>query len=220
MFDWMDTKGLNTEQALGKISRDILIDYNATTKTYNRLIRGLFFPFGRWYFSGSKLMFDYYMKHFIRATLGMASLPVIATALNNRSEEVREMERSLPDGLRNRTHIVIGKTPEGTIRTFALQLPHDALIGFKVFSVASNYANQVINNEIGIRDAATKTIKEWGVLEAKGLVYLTNPVVRFIRGLINDKDPYDNQPIYPVMESLSYLLTRYSFIDLYIYRNV
>ena len=78
------------------------------------------------------------------------------------------------------------------------QLVQDVLIGTKIYSVAVNEANQVVNKEKTIKEAAIDTLKDWGIKEARGIVFLTTPMVRYLTGLINDRDPYDKMPIYPI----------------------
>jgi len=197
-WDWINTEGLSTPEALGKIARESFVDYQANSKIYNRWIRGLTFPFGTWYFKMSPLVWSYVKRHPIKAGLGLMALPVASTVYNNRSEKIRGLESKLSDDIRDGIHWTIGETPEGTIRVFNLQTPQDALIGTKIFSVATNQLNMVLNGEKNIGQGAKDTLKRWGIKEAKGLAYLTTPMVRFFRGLVNGRDPYDGQSIYPL----------------------
>lgn len=199
-FNWINTEGLSTDKALGKIAREILVDYEATSKTYNRAIRGFLFPFGRWYFKGSELMWKFAKEHPFKALGGLLALPALGLVLNNRSDEVKEMESKLPEGLRDGFHIILGKTDDGRIRVWNMQTPQDALIGTKIFSIASNQINMYLNGQKSLQDATIDTIKHWGIKEAKGIAYLTTPVARFLKGMIDRKDPVDNQPLYPFMD--------------------
>jgi len=199
-FDWINTGRLNTEAALGQIAREIVIDYEATSKTYNRVIRGLLFPFGRWYFKGSQLIWQYTMKHPLKGVGGLLTLPIAGMLLNNRNDEIKKMEMQVPEEVREGFHVVLGRADDGRIRTWNMQTPQDALIGTKIFSVAIAQLNMYLNGEKTLQKAAVDTIKHWGVKEVKGIVYLTSPIVRFLRGLIDRKDPMDNQPLYPFMD--------------------
>lgn len=198
-WDWINTEGLKTEQALGKIARDSFVDYEAVSKMYRGWVRGFALPFGTWYLKMSDLVWRHFSKHPIKTTAALSALPVMASVFNHRSPEVVEMERKLPQTIRDeRIHFVLGETPEGRIKTLVLQTPQDALIGTKIFTVAINQANQVYNKEKTIEQAAKDLLKNWGVAEAKGIAYLMNPAVRLLRGFMEQRDPYDKQPLYPI----------------------
>jgi len=195
-YDYMGLKGLSELEALGKVARDILIDYSWVSKTYNRVIRGFAFPFGLWYHKGSILMWKFTARHWGKALLMFLSIPIIATLFNDRNKKTRELEGELPEFMQNRIHFILGENPDGTVRVLAMQLPQDALIGTKIFSIAVNQANLVAIGEKNVREAAVDTLKQWGIKEVKGLLYLTNFFVRFIQGLIQQRDPFDNSSIY------------------------
>ncbi len=56
--------------------------------------------------------------------------------------------------------------------------------------------------EKSIKEAATDTLEQWGIKEAKGIAYLMNFSIRFIQGLITKTDPYDNAPVYSMNPDL------------------
>ncbi len=132
-FNYMDIKKLPEREALGKVARDILVDYGWVSKTFNRFVRGFAFPFATWYFKGSALVWKYSAKHWGKALLAFLTLPVLASLFNDRNEKTRKMEGELPDFVQNRTHFIIGKNPDGSIKVLSLQLPQDDLIGTKIF---------------------------------------------------------------------------------------
>jgi hypothetical protein len=195
---WINTEGLPLEDALGKISRDVLVDYQWVSRGFHRFIRGMAFPFGTWYFKSSPLLWKWTQKNWGKALVGFMSLPLAATAFNNRDEKTKELESRLPDYARHRVHFVMGENPDKTTRVWSFQLPQDVLIGTKIFSIATDYANRVANKELSPKEAALKTIREWGLQEAKGILFLTAPLIRFFAGLTSKdhRDPYDNSPIY------------------------
>jgi len=196
--NWINTDGLDTNAALGKISRDVLVDYGATSKTFRRFVRGGVAPFATWYVKGSRLMWSWAMKHWGKALAVFMAPPVVATIYNHRRDDIIEMEKQLPDYIRNRTHFILGENPDGTIRVWNFQFPQDALIGTKIFSILGDYANRVYGGEMSADDAALLALRTWGIKEAKGLAYLTAPLVRYFNGLMSadHKDPYDKAPIY------------------------
>ncbi|MBA7652740.1 hypothetical protein ES703_60579 [subsurface metagenome] len=201
---WIDTKGLSQQAALGKIAREVLVDYAAVSKGFRRIGRGLLTPFGTWYFHNSLLVHKWMWKNKGKALIAMLSAPLAAQAWNNRNEEARLREVDRPDWLRNKIHFDIEGTPAGDARTWALQLPQDVLIGTKIFTIATEMSSRVVRGEINPangkpwtpRDAALRTIKDWGVQEYRGVAYLMAPLIRFYIGLKDRRDPYDKMPIY------------------------
>lgn len=196
--DWIDTEDLAEDAALGKIAREVLVDYQATSKTFKRFIRGAVAPFATWYVKGSKLMWSWAAKHWGKALAVFMGVPIAAEVYNHRTDEINGLEKQLPDYVRNRTHLVLGENADGTIRVWSFQLPQDALIGTKIFSILTDYANRVYNKEMTPKEAALQCLRTWGIKEAKGLAFLTAPLIRYFGGLMtsNHRDPYDGAPIY------------------------
>jgi hypothetical protein len=196
--NWIDTTGLDEQAALGKISRDVEVDYKWVSKSWARYVSGGVAPFGTWYFKMSANVWKWALKHWGKALVAFLAAPIISTIYNDRNEETREMEKSLPDSARNRTHFILGKNSDGSIRYVALQLPQDALIGTKIFSIATSYANRVALGEMTATEAAVKTLKNWGYKETAGTASLMSPLIRFFAGLSapGRKDPYDGSPVY------------------------
>lgn len=196
--NWVATHGLSENEALGRIARVVLVDYGWTSKTFNRIIRGLGFPFATWYVKASSTVWRFTKRHLVRALLFFLSLPILSTLFNNRSKKIRELEQRLSDNTRDRVHFVLGETPEGKVRVWYLQLPQDVLIGTKFYSIAVNQVNMVINGEKTIKEAAQDTLERWGIREIRGIAYMMAPAIRYIRGLIDRKDPYDKTDVYSI----------------------
>jgi len=138
------------------------------------------------------------LKHWGKALTAFLAAPVAATFYNDRNKESRELEKGLPDSVRDRVHFILGKTADGKTRVLSFQLPQDALIGTKIFSIATSYANRVILGEMTAEEAAIKTLKQWEYKETAGTASLMSPVGRFIVGLssADRRDPYDKAPVY------------------------
>jgi hypothetical protein len=196
--DWIDTEDLAEDAALGKIAREVLVDYQATSKTFKRFIRGAVAPFATWYVKGSKLMWKWAVKHWGKALAVFMSVPIAAEVYNHRRDEINELEKQLPDYIRNRIHLVLGENPDGTVRVWSFQFPQDALIGTKIFSILTDYANRVYNKEMTVEEATLQCLRTWGIKEAKGLAFLTAPLIRYFGSLMtpNHRDLYDGAPIY------------------------
>ena len=193
--DWIDTEGLNTEDALGKISREVLTDYQAVSKPFRRYVSGGVAPFGTFYFKTSARMWKWLGKHPVKSVMAFMALPVAAMAYNHLGNK-EKLEEQLPDYTRNRTHFILGENSDGTIRVLSLQLPQDVLIGTKIFSIVTDYGNRVINGEMSAKEAAIETMKRWGISEYEGLKYLLTPGIRLYDGLKTGKDPYDKANVY------------------------
>jgi len=194
--DWIDTKGLSISDALGKIAREVETDYQAKSKEWRRYISGAAAPFGTWYLDTTARLARWGYHHPIKALIAAESLPVASNLWNYRNDESAEIERNHPDYIRNRVHFNFGKLPNGKALTWCPQWLGDALIGTKVFSIATDYAGRAARGEMTPKDAATETLSHWGVAEARGATLLLNPMVRFVNGLIARRDPYDGAPIY------------------------
>jgi hypothetical protein len=174
------------------------------------------------------LIWKFIGRHWGKALLWLLGIPALASLWNDRNKKTRELEGELPDYVQNRVHFILGENPDGTVRVWGLQLPQDALIGTKIFSIAVNQANLVAIGKKTPKEAAIYTIKTWGIQEAKGIVYLTNFFVRFIQGLVQRKDPYDKAPIYSMdpdkmggakklkEQGLFFLKTMFPVISVYI----
>jgi len=195
--NWIDTEGLSTQEALGKISRDVLVDYGWASKTFDRIIRGGLAPFGTWYSKASNLMWQWGVKKPWRFLLAFLVAPIAAALWNYRNQKSVKTEMELPDYVRNRVHVILGENLDGSTRVLPLQLPQDVLIGTKIFSVLVDYSARVAAGEMSPRQAALMALKRWGIKEAEGIAYLASPWIRCIQGLIQRRDPYDKAPIYP-----------------------
>ena len=194
--DWIDTEGLTTEDALGKIAREVLTDYSAVSKPWRRFVSGGAFPFGTFYFKTSARMWKWMWKHKFKGLAAFMTLPITAALYNNRNKEIREIEERLPDFVRNKVHFIFGENPDGTVKVLALQTPQDVLIGTKIFSIVTDYSVRVIRGELTPREAAIKTAETWGTMEYEGMKYLITPWIRMYAGLKSGKDPYDKANVY------------------------
>jgi hypothetical protein len=181
-----------------------LIDYAATSKNFRRYGRGLLFPFGTWYLKGSALMNNWMVKHPGKAAVGFMTLPLAAAYYNSSDDDKYQMELRQPDWVRGTIHWNLKENADGSVDTFILQAPQDALIGTKIFTIATNYANRVYQKEINpltnrpwtAKEAAIRTLRDWGIKEARGLAFLTLPLARFFVGITSGIDPYDKSPVY------------------------
>ncbi len=194
--DWIDTEGLTTEEALGKISRDVLTDYAAVSKGWRRMVSGGVAPFGTFYFKTTARVWKWMWKHKVKGLVAFMSLPVLSAAWNNRDKKTKELEARLPDFVRNRVHFILGEDAAGQVIVSNWQLPQDVLIGTKIFAIVTDYASRVINGEMTPKEAAIKTLQTWGIREYEGAKYLLTPWLRMYGGLKSGKDPYDHANVY------------------------
>lgn len=196
-YSHINTEGIEkiTDQ-LGKIARDSAIDYQHTSRDFSRYIKNLVFPFGKWYFDATKIVWKYAKEHPFQVLIALNALPATAFVLNNRDNDTQKMEAQLPAKVREQLHVVIGRNPDGSIKTWTLQTPQDALIGTKVFTMAWNQLNYVYNKQKDIVTASRDLIKDWGIREAESVAFLMSPITRFMKGLYSGKDPWDGRPVY------------------------
>lgn len=196
--DWIDTEGLDEMSALGKIARDVQVDYKWVGPYWARYVSGFAVPFGTWPFKMSANIWRWMSKHWGKALVTFLAAPVAATFYNDRSKESRDIEKSLPDGMRNSVHFNFGRNPDGTSAVLRLQLPQDALIGTKIFTIATSYVNRVALGEMTAKEAAIAALKNWGYKETAGMASMMGAPFRFIYGLASKEreDPYDKSPIY------------------------
>ncbi len=193
----INTEGIEliTDQ-LGKIARDSAIDYQRTSRDFSRYIKNFMFPFGKWYFDSTRLVWKYAKEHPFQVMLALNALPATAFVLNNRDSDTQRMEAQLPAKVREQLHFIVGRNPDGSIKTWTFQTPQDALIGTKVFTMAWNQMNYVYNGQKDITTAARDLIKDWGVREAESVAFLMSPITRFMKGLYSGKDPWDGRNVY------------------------
>ena len=196
--DWIDTEGLDEMSALGMIARVVEVDYKWVGQGWARYVSGFAAPFGTWPFKMSANVWRWMLKHYGKALVTFFAAPITCTMFNDRNEESRDIEKGLPDGMRNSVHFNFGRNPDGTATTLRLQLPQDALIGTKIFTIATSYVNRVALGEMTAKEAAIAALKDWGYKETAGTVSMMAPTLRFIYGLASKerKDPYDKSPIY------------------------
>ncbi len=195
---WINTRGLSMDEALGKIAREVEHDYQRRSRAFNRYISGFMLPFGSWPLGMSSTMWKWYGRNIIKGTALLMAGPVISAAFNERNDEISNLERQLPESIKNKIHFVFGKNADGTTRVLCIQAPQDALIGLKGFTIATAYAKRVMTGELTAKEAAVRALKDWGLKETKGMFFMLSPTIRFISGLASSRrvDPYDNAPIY------------------------
>lgn len=122
---------------------------------------------------------------------------------NYRNEDVAAVERQLPEGIRQKMHMIWGveRGRNGEILSYKMwspQTPEDILIGAKFFNTAADVLQRYRTKEISSWDEAGKTLlKNWFGAEARGFFNLANPMIKFLKGMYTGKDPYDGTPIIP-----------------------
>ena len=202
-FDWIDTYGLTPENAIGKISRQLCIDYNATSKAFNVLIKGAFFPFGTWPIKTSILLGNYTAKHPF-GFMFKFGLPLALLTLWNNTER-KEEEVELPNWVRNRLHFVVGKNKTGEIVTIIPNFPTDVLLGFPIFNIMANNTAKVMTGELTYKEAATRIIEDGIDVTKKSVGYLFHPVFRAVIDLNRNEDSFTNKEIVPKDRKVTYL---------------
>lgn len=248
--------GANDYERGSIIAKEFSVNYNRQSPTYRKMISGLIFPFGKWYFDMSAMQVKWMWKgknaedSFVKAVTGrslkehlmntgektdknfseafriarqknigfldgkvqLGALPKAAliTMLpflmswyaNYRNDDVAEVERQLPEGLRQKFHWIynVERLENGALnyKVWSPQTPADVLIGSKFFNTAADVAHRYRTGEISSWDeAGKKLVKNWFGAEARGFFNLSNPMIKFMKGIITNKDPYDGTPVFP-----------------------
>jgi hypothetical protein len=197
-FDWIPTEGLAPEDALGKISREVIVDYLSTSQSFNRYMKGFAIPFGTWFAKAGSLFANFIKKHPFKA-LGAMVTPVLAADIYNNTGDRKEIEQNLPDYVRNRTHVIIGKSKRpGKAWVNVLQLPIDVIPLFPLVNIATKNAFKVANGETkSLRQAGKDTLKETTSSSIRLGEFLLSPLYRFFSGVKSNKDPISGSEIVP-----------------------
>ena len=212
-IDWIDTTGLSDIDAAGKIAREMMIDYSATSRMYNKVIRGLMFPFSTYYFKEQGLLGRYARKHPIGFLLKIWA-PFAALAATNYLMN-KDTEEKLPDYVRNKIHFVSGTTPDGDAIVWTPQIPIDIIPGFTFVSVINKNALQVAGGEKSASVAAKDILVDTFGQSWNNFRFLFTPLVSTLQGLASNRDPFTKKEIVPKNAHLPEALAwkyRFSFI--------
>ena len=212
-IDWIDITGLSDIDAAGKIAREMMIDYSATSRMYNKVIRGLMFPFSTYYFKEQGLLGRYAQKHPIGFLLKIWA-PFAALAATNYLMN-KDTEEKLPDYVRNKIHFVSGTTPDGDAIVWTPQIPIDIIPGFTFVSVINKNALQVAGGEKSASVAAKDILVDTFGQSWNNFRFLFTPLVSTLQGLASNRDPFTKKEIVPKNAHLPEALAwkyRFSFI--------
>lgn len=198
------TEGLDDRSALGKISRETLIDYAESSRDFDKWIRGAWAPFAKFYTEAPKLITKY-AKHKPMVFLGKILTPYIAASLFNRATEKRnEVEEKLPWYFKAKFHLNLntedidgdGNADFATIWSPQIPLDIVPLWGALTYPVVDN-AFKVAQGKITFSEASKDIAKQWGMQQYKSALYLTNSALKTGVGLIANQDPIFYYKIVP-----------------------
>lgn len=197
---------------LGRVSKEIMIDYFRRSPNYQRYITNFAMPWGHFYIKGSllwnKWMFagDTLIKRaggFLKKATILMIPPALANVWNygliggdeDKRKERYAIEQSLPIEVRNRFHLIIGVYGDKKVVWTPQYLP-DILIGTKFASIFQNKLFMLRAGEISAKQVVKDLLHDWSIAEGKSALFLLNPMVRFVGGFIDGKDPLDGSPIW------------------------
>jgi hypothetical protein len=116
----------------------------------------------------------------------------------------KKEEESLPDYARYRTHLILGKNKDGTLKIWMPQLPIDVLPVFPFFNAAVTNAFKLKNGEFkSAKKAAQDTVERTLDTSWKQAEYLLTPFYRFFKGVASNTDPITKRKIVPYEEKVN-----------------
>ena len=198
----IDLKGLDPESAAGKVAREVLVDYGAVPRSYQLFLSRGLMPFVR--FSEGNL------RNYARAVTRdkgthrawKTITPIIGAyaaqwAYNNLNEDKKELEMQLPDYVRNRWHINLGKTEEGNITVWAPQQPVDMAMSWLGLDNINRIASDLKDKRITPKEAAEEFLGATATGSVENINSLLNPVIQAWQGLTTNEDPFTHRKIMP-----------------------
>lgn len=198
----IDLTGLDPESAAGKVAREALVDYTAVPRSYNLFLSRGLLPFVRFH-EGT-------FRNLARATTrnkgthkaAKIIAPIAASyaaqwAYNNLQVDKKELEMQLPDYIRNRWHINLGKTDEGNIAVWAAQQPVDMAMSWLGLDNMNRIASDLKDGRTTPKQAAEDFIKAFQTGALENISSLMNPVIQMWTGLKTNEDPFTKQKIMP-----------------------
>jgi hypothetical protein len=137
-------------------------------------------------------------KHPFKALSAMLAPMVVLNMANNRDKETREIEKHLPDYIKTRGHLILGKSKRpGHVMVHALQWPTDAIPVFPMVNIGTKNAFRLKNGEISLKEAVADTLLATGKASWKQINYLATPFKRFFEGVVSNRDPVSKKEIIP-----------------------
>jgi hypothetical protein len=198
----IDLKGLDPESAAGKVARETLVDYGAVPRSYQLFLSRGLMPFVRF----AEGNFRNYARAVTRNKgthrAWKTITPIVGAyaaqwAYNNLNEDKKELEMQLPDYMRNRWHINLGKTDEGNITVWAPQQPVDMAMSWLGIDNMNRIASDLKEKRITPKEAAEEFLGAAATGAVENVSSLMNPIVQAWVGLQTNEDPFTHRKIMP-----------------------
>lgn len=198
----IDLKGLDPESAAGKIGREVLVDYGAVPRSYQLFLSRGLMPFVRF----AEGNFRNYARAVTRNKgthkAWKTITPIVGAyaaqwAYNNLQEDKKELEMQLPDYMRNRWHVNLGKTEEGNITVWAPQQPVDMAMSWLGLDNMNRIASDLKEKRITPKEAAKEFLGAATTGASENISSLMNPIVQAWIGLMTNEDPFTKRRIMP-----------------------
>ena len=195
----INVDGLLPEAQAGKVAREALVDYTATPRTYRQWLSNFAAPFVRFHEANFRNHFRTATKQPEKYWPPIAAVYAVAWAFNNLDEKRKQKEVNIPEYLRNRLHVVLwdDKTDEGKAWVWAPLQPVDmagSWLGLdNIGRIVSDYhAGHLDGTEAGAE--LGRAILNGTPENVKGV---TGPLIQLGRGLLTNRDPFDNSRVMP-----------------------
>jgi len=207
-----------------RIAREMSIDYMRKSPGYSQWISGFVMPFGKFYIDfpkmwwrwtydavnpNSPLSMNGRVRRLIRASGSVFFAPVMAAAVDaamdaTLTDDERDARRRYKAGLNPNLKMkpyILARRPnaDGTWDVWNIPDPFSMAPTMRLPSTFVGVIRQVMDKEISIEQAFTTLHipKQWLRQEGEGLAYIVTPLVRFVRGMVNKRDPYDGTTVAP-----------------------
>jgi len=198
----IDLNGLDPESAAGKVSREVLIDYLAIPRSYQLFLSRGLMPFVRFHEGnfrnyGRAVSKNKGTHRALNTLTPIVSAYAAQWAYNNLDEDRKEMEMQLPDYMRERFHINLGKTSDGNIKIWAPQQPVDMAMSWLGLDKLNRISSDLKDKRITPKQAAEEFVGAAGTGAVENIQTLMNPFIQMWQGLSTNEDPFTHRQIMP-----------------------
>ena len=195
----INIKGLDPESAAAKVAREALVDYVATPRLYQLLLSRGIAPFVRFHEANLRnhLRAAATPETAIKYIMPVATAYAAAWAWNNLNPDRKEEEMALPDYIRNRFHINLGKTKEGDIWVWAPQQPVDMAASWLGMDNVGRIVGDIHAGRITAAKGARELVTAMGNGWRENSSSLMNPVIQALKGLNTNEDPFTRRKVMP-----------------------
>jgi len=214
----ISTEGLDGESAAAKVAREALVDYVDVPKTYQRLLTGFAAPFIRFHEANVRNHVRTLTKGDAQAKMQYilaAIAPYLAAfAWNHGDDERQQIENQLPEWLRKRFHIVLGKDEEGRNVVIAPPSPVDMAWSWFGLDNLNMLTSELLQKRITPKEFAQKLGTDVLQVPADKTMSTMGPILQFAAGLLSNRDPFTKRTVMPESLHQAIVTNDYTYDDI------